>query len=364
MALIKRYKNMDWDILLAKYASGEAAPEERLKVEEWVSVAEINKKQLQDIRFILLQSNLLPRPAPADEQLAWQRFRKRMENKTAAAVPAKSLYHQMRWIQVAAVFIMVAGIAVFFFNKQSHNEIPAASLSIFSGNISRTDTLPDGSVVTLNKNSSLHYPAQFTGSQRNIQLQGDAFFSVVHDGHKPFIISVNDITVTVAGTSFAIHSTLKKTEVSVRTGIVRVTRNHDQLTLVAGDSIAILQSDTMLIKQTDTAHENKHRTGGRDTLVKHVQTALPDNPVKQKEIMRSIISELVEAHLVRDQNTLVWLALNDTVLFINGEKQTAVIHKKFKEKYLQTPGIGFYYGPAKIVGKGFFFTKEELEKQY
>ena len=93
------------------------------------------------------------------------------------------------------------------------------------------DTLPDGSFVTLNKNSSIHYPKKFPGRKRNIELKGEAFFTVTPDKEKPFVISVNDVTVTVVGTSFNIKSVSGKTQVVVESGIVQVTKNNKTIEL-------------------------------------------------------------------------------------------------------------------------------------
>src|SRR6185295_8602769 len=68
------------------------------------------------------------------------------------------------------------------------------------------DTLSDGSVITLNKRSTITYPSKFKGNTRAIALKGEAFFNVAPDQKKPFIISVNDEQETVVGTSFNIKS--------------------------------------------------------------------------------------------------------------------------------------------------------------
>ncbi len=63
--------------------------------------------------------------------------------------------------------------------------------------------LPDGSKVWLNAVSSLRYPTAFTGSERRVQLTGEAYFEIkpiAHEGGKlPFIVEVN--TSSSAGTS-------------------------------------------------------------------------------------------------------------------------------------------------------------------
>jgi ferric-dicitrate binding protein FerR (iron transport regulator) len=111
------------------------------------------------------------------------------------------------------------------------------------------DTLPDGSVVTLNKRSVITYPSKFKGNSRAISLKGEAFFNVAPDKKKPFIISVNDVQVTVVGTSFNIKSENGSTEVVVETGIVQVAKPGKTVELIAGEKIVISSNDSNAIKE-------------------------------------------------------------------------------------------------------------------
>jgi ferric-dicitrate binding protein FerR (iron transport regulator) len=85
-------------------------------------------------------------------------------------------------------------------------------------------TLPDGTVVTLNYNSKLHYPKQFTGKFRKVSIEGEAFFEVKPDASKPFVISAGKAQIKVLGTSFNVCARPgdKTVEVTVETGKVQV----------------------------------------------------------------------------------------------------------------------------------------------
>ncbi|WP_162426102.1 FecR family protein [Pontibacter pudoricolor] len=61
--------------------------------------------------------------------------------------------------------------------------------------------LPDGTRVWLNSASSLKYPIRFVGSQRVVELQGEAYFEVTKDT-KQFVVITGDVQVKVLGTKF------------------------------------------------------------------------------------------------------------------------------------------------------------------
>jgi len=62
--------------------------------------------------------------------------------------------------------------------------------------------LPDGSKVWLNSASSIIYPTAFNGESRVVKLQGEAYFEVTKNRHKPFIVRTNNVDVNVLGTHF------------------------------------------------------------------------------------------------------------------------------------------------------------------
>jgi transmembrane sensor len=84
--------------------------------------------------------------------------------------------------------------------------------------------LADGSKVFLEPFSSLKYPTTFTRKQREVFLQGEAFFDIAKDTTKPFVIYANETITKVLGTSFTIKAFEgeKTVEVEVKTGTVAV----------------------------------------------------------------------------------------------------------------------------------------------
>lgn len=66
--------------------------------------------------------------------------------------------------------------------------------------------LPDGSIVQMGPGSKLIYPSEFVGKKREVQLEGQAFFDVIKDKSKPFVVKTKDMDVTALGTAFEIFS--------------------------------------------------------------------------------------------------------------------------------------------------------------
>jgi transmembrane sensor len=88
----------------------------------------------------------------------------------------------------------------------------------------KTVLLSDGTKVTLNANSNLRYPQNFNGKTREVYLKGEAYFQVVHNVSKPFIIHSGKLKAQVLGTTFTVsaYSQVKPMSVTVLTGKVAV----------------------------------------------------------------------------------------------------------------------------------------------
>lgn len=66
--------------------------------------------------------------------------------------------------------------------------------------------LPDGTKVILNSESSISFPVSFSGSTREINMKGEAYFEVAHNSKCPFIVKTVEQNIKVLGTKFNLYS--------------------------------------------------------------------------------------------------------------------------------------------------------------
>lgn len=230
----KNYTHIN-DDLLAKYLLGEATAPESEQVEAWAKSNPNHLKQLEDFRTILEKSKLQIDPQ-IDEQQALGRLNARLETEK------KTINYTfiLRWVAVVFIFFS-AGL--FFYNNLIGNKI-----NVNSGENTLTQALPDGSTAILNKQSELSFVGGFFNKTRNVKLKGEAFFKVSANKSKPFIISVNDVQVTVVGTAFNVKSNGAAVVVIVESGIVKVNNRNDSVRLTAGEKVEVSQNQQHLSK--------------------------------------------------------------------------------------------------------------------
>jgi ferric-dicitrate binding protein FerR (iron transport regulator) len=239
------------DDLLVKYLLGEATETERMDVEAWINAGEANKKHFDHFRLIWEESKKIAGSSTVNVDNAWHRFQQRTQQQATATpktipLPARPL-NRMR---VAAMLVLLLGAGWLIYTLTSNKS--GQVISLRSGDSILTDTLPDGSIVTLNKNSTLAYNQKSEDDIRSVKLEGEAFFNVAPDKTHPFVIDVNDAQVTVVGTSFNIKSTETRTEVIVETGIVDVAKNEKAVRLKPNEKATVLIDRDAPIKENNT----------------------------------------------------------------------------------------------------------------
>lgn len=233
------------DILLIKHFMGETTPEEELIVAQYKQNNKAEYKALK--KFWLAEGSI--KPVNFNTQKAFDKVKSRV--KKGHSVKVVSLFSRVKQISVAASILLFIGLGTFWW-LQENNKPQMVMTNPITTVGGKTVTLPDGSLVTLNKNASLSFPKQFKGSKRIVKLSGEAFFEVSKDKKHPFVIEMNDSEVVVLGTSFNIKNNKQQTEVSVTTGKVRVKAldNNQSVDIIPGQSARV--SNHSLEKFTTT----------------------------------------------------------------------------------------------------------------
>lgn len=169
--------------LLYKYFKGAASIEEEKQILDWVDASDENRDAFLKERMIYDISLF------ADKQDV-------EEKKPLRLAP------MMRWASriAAAVIIGVAGYFItsdFLYNRN----VQLQTVTVPAGQRAQI-TLADGTRVWLNSKSTMKYAANFGRNERNVELDGEAYFEVAKNKKVPFYVHTETNKVRVVGTSF------------------------------------------------------------------------------------------------------------------------------------------------------------------
>lgn len=176
--------------------------------------------KVMDELFDQIKESEIVRPETFDK--VWQKVADQTTDVHQEPITARPFRRRNRLVlRIAATvaLLIVSLLVVQYFQNESW--IVEQSIA---GQI-KTVTLPDGSLVTLNGNSSIRYLENWSDNPiRTVQLEGEAYFKVKNfgDGTTKFHVVTPDLTVEVLGTSFNVISWTEETSVFLEEGQVKV----------------------------------------------------------------------------------------------------------------------------------------------
>lgn len=233
--------------LLAKYLADETDDSEADAIGEWIGASVDNQKTFEQSKLVFKGISSFKNQKTVDVDAAWDKLNiniKILGNQKVKPIIKINWFNN--FLKIAAVLVV---LFILWFVAAKQFVIPQNDVISFkTGNTSAEKILPDGTKISLNKNSSITYPTIFEGDTREIKLDGEAFFNVHHDVAHPFIIHTQGTDIQVLGTSFNVRAYNAQVQVIVNTGRVRFSKNNKEVILEKGQKGELLAHTATIIK--------------------------------------------------------------------------------------------------------------------
>ena len=177
--------------ILYKFFEGKASPKEQRLIGQWLDESEKHKEVLVRERMVF---DAMIVSGEITDRLSVQSRKKR----------TRVVF--MELLRVAAVILVMFLVGGYIYVRKME-EIRLANNIVTVPVGQRVNLqLPDGTSVWLNASSEIIYPAYFSGSTREIHLNGEAYFEVEHNASKPFIVHTETFDIKVLGTKFNVEA--------------------------------------------------------------------------------------------------------------------------------------------------------------
>ena len=258
--------NEDIYTLIAKSITEGLSEKESEELTNWKQEDPENLKEYHDLVSLWSQSASLTLPSAINQTEALERVRKRSGISSV----------RKRWIRLTGQAAAVLTLSLIFsgiysyLNRPETESIQTVSSPIFQEVKSAYGTqakveLADGTTVFLNSGSKLRFPQTFGNqSQRNVELDGEAYFSVTKNENMPFIVHTNRLNIKVLGTKFnvdayadnqAIRVALVEGKVMLHDG---ASSSEDDLTDLIPNQVATFNVTDHSLSKTDVRDMNKY----------------------------------------------------------------------------------------------------------
>jgi len=241
--------------LIFKHLSGDIEQAEKTQLFEWIEESKENKSIFNEYQKVwdMSDSSFTSENEAIDINLEWKIFKNEIGFDDKVLIPkqkAKKKFSIMRVAAVISTIILLGVAALYVFNPKQ--EVLYAQNEIIETN------LPDGTEISINKNSKISYSKKFNKKERKVELEGDAYFKVEKDKTKPFIIDAESFYVEVLGTEFYVNSSFKNRKVVVTEGTVAVYQQKDKsdkVILTAGEEI-VFDKKVNKLRKIETFDKN------------------------------------------------------------------------------------------------------------
>lgn len=200
---------MDKEIL-QRYVEGNVSPEEIIAVVDWLDADESHVREFMALHK-LNDISLLNQP---DSKIDVQKKKKTITFRQIGYELAK----------IAAILILFwGGTKLYETTSVKENVIAYQTLYVPAGQRAEL-ILPDSTHVWLNARSKLVYPISFGKDIRQVELNGEAYFDVIHNEKQPFVVKTPQMDIQVLGTEFNVtaYSSSSDFEVALLRGCIEL----------------------------------------------------------------------------------------------------------------------------------------------
>ena len=245
--------NLSEDII-NKYLTGQCSEEELVEVNAWMKESEENARQLFRMEEIYHLGKFNQYADRKQMARAEKQLYKKLDEEKRKQNKILRMHRWMKYAAMIAVILVIGGGSGYWLYQNGNNQ--HMMVAVANEGIVKEIILPDGTKVWLNNSATLKYPRGFSEKARNVYLDGEAYFEVTKNRHKPFTVQSDAMRVRVLGTTFNFKcdKNYQIAEVTLIEGEIEVKGNKEegQIILAPGQRAELNKNNGRLtVKQVD-----------------------------------------------------------------------------------------------------------------
>ena len=236
-------------ILITKYFEGEITAAERKLLFSMIQTDEKLRKDFSSVQNLYALSSWLPNEndefEAVDKLAAFKHTHCRKKR-----YPIHILKHAAGY--AAAICITILSTWMVMNDREPAEEMVTYEEFTTPSGQRAMVKLHDGTTVWLNARSTLRYPNHFAREERKVELDGEAFFDVEHNEHKPFVVSTEKLDIKVLGTKVNVFAYKGREEfnTALLEGSVKVyERMNEEKALFMNPNECVELKDNKLVKR-------------------------------------------------------------------------------------------------------------------
>lgn len=267
--------------LIIRYFENNITPEEEELLLDWLKLSEENSIVFLTFKKIYTLKKIKYYADPVVQENALARF----NQSTQLIKKEQRRNHILKYTKYAAIFILLLSLPFAFWLTNKEVPIELTTIKVGLSDSVKTILLPDGTKVWVNNGSTFSYPIAFAKNERNVIIEGEAYFDVKTDSLHPFYVQAGSVKVRVYGTSFNVNTNHNTIETTLVKGKVSVQnrKGKELVRLLPGQKAEYKETTNEIkVKPVNTDLYTAWHNG----LVKFDKATLPEIAKKIEELYK------------------------------------------------------------------------------
>ncbi|MBP3519302.1 MAG: FecR family protein [Parabacteroides sp.] len=209
--MTERDDHIPWKAIIRKFKY-EISEEEQAELDVWLADANNHARfrSWQSLWLSIVKDNM---EYVSNVDALWKRMEERIRKMEPKMIQFSLSSFRLYTAMVAALFLFLFSFAGYMTTEWY--EASHAVLAYSSLNGKSQIRLPDNTIVWLNAESTLEYSVSRWTKERNVRLNGEAYFEVAKDPDHLFVVEGGGVVVKVHGTVFNMEAREKQDHVDV-----------------------------------------------------------------------------------------------------------------------------------------------------
>ncbi|MBL7972849.1 MAG: FecR family protein [Prolixibacteraceae bacterium] len=322
---------------IGKYLAGKSSEDEQKELLDWIR-KEDNISEFQSIKREW-KAEVVKNEVPAEHTRNWKNIQDNMLSQMQSELQHSQRFLKFfRYAAVLVILLSVSSVVYFYSHSRPAGEPIYTTVAADFGQISKV-VLPDSSVIWINSGSTIRYNNQFSATNRDIELTGEAFFKVAKNKDLPLIVSSSDLRVKVLGTEFCVTAYPEESSIHVvlEKGNVELTsssHSHFRQQMKPGEMASFNKTK----KQLSLSNVNTELfTSWKDGMINIYNLPLSEVVIKlekrynQKFVIDDAIKDLPYTFTIKNENLNHILSLIEKITPVDAIQHDNIIELKYNK---------------------------------
>lgn len=277
---------MEYHNLIIKFFAGEISDSEMILLKSWLDLDPENRRIFNEENELWQEASVQSKLEHYKTDTAWINISSRLgigkNNCGSITIISKNNFRILIAAATVACLVAIGGLSLWITGKTSFQQIVTASTKVATNEGEKAHIfLADSTEIILNSGSTIQYNGNYNIKDRIVKFTGEAFFDVSTNPEKPFVVKLDQMSISATGTRFNVFSYCNEdwVETTLEEGVIQVSiKGKEPINVKSGQQVVyFVRSKKVLVRDVTT-----------DTYTSWKENKLRFNDTPFEEVLRRI----------------------------------------------------------------------------